>query len=712
MAAGTLTCLNCQRTNPASRRFCGGCGKSLWEKCPQCGVEAAADERFCGACGADIASGLNEQHRECHAKLQEARESAAAHRYDAAISTLRSVAAVSDARLEQWATKALAEIAGVEATKRKALADAASGLARARKHLEAYEYETAQSAIEGVPDQLLTPDHTAVLERANACRRELLTLAGEVRDAVQHKHYSELLPKLERLLALKPDHEQARSLAGQLRDKLIKSARSWLEQQKYREALDSLEQIPPFVRTDEVEKLFETAGELNGLLVELRGAALANQQLVSLADRLYKLVPGNAEGEKLRAQIAAKAKTAPAEPRLGAPNWAEAPARTPLGMPVDWLAHILRPEFATDDVSSTLREHPGQFFTALGLALQGVEQTAIAADLTPQAKGGVLGMLPGLSFGRRPANVAWGLDLSDYALKAIKLSRPGKGHDVKIEACEYILHGRPLASSDVEMRRAQIVEQTLRDFLSRAGDLKGVKLAIGMPGHRVLGRFFELPPMPAKKVGASIQYETKRQLPIDSAELCWSHTFLDEASGKGADDLPRRVMVQAARQAHVVALLAQLKAAGLTADYVQSDAVALHNAIHYELFAGAASAADQAVAVLDLGTESSNIVISSPRAVWFRTFSQGGAGFTRELIKQFNLTHEQAEQLKLEPAKAHRFSKFQEATSPLLIKLTSEVERSLATYARAYADHPVGRLYGVGGAFQMHGVLRYLRSGK
>jgi Tfp pilus assembly PilM family ATPase len=145
---------------------------------------------------------------------------------------------------------------------------------------------------------------------------------------------------------------------------------------------------------------------------------------------------------------------------------------------------------------------------------------------------------------------------------------------------------------------------------------------------------------------------------------------------------------------------------------VQSDAVALHNTIHYELFAGDASAADEAVAMLDLGTESSNIVISSRRGVWFRTFGQGGESYTRELIKRFNLTYDQAEQIKREPAKAPRFSELEEAYRPLLVQLISEVERSLETYARLYADHPVQRLYGLGGAFQAHGVLRYLRSGK
>jgi len=345
------------------------------------------------------------------------------------------------------------------------------------------------------------------------------------------------------------------------------------------------------------------------------------------------------------------------------------------------------------------------------LALQGVGLARVEADLMPQDKASVFGLLPTLSFSRKQENVAWGLDLSDYALKAIKLSRPVKSDEVKIEACEYILHDMPLSSPDLDKHGSGMVDKTLRDFVDRVGDLKNASIIAGMPGHRVLGRFFELPPMPRKKVSDSIQYEVRHQLPIALEDVCWSQQLLDEVESKAADEQPRRVLVQAAREAQVRDRLSQFKAAGLGVDRIQSDTVALHNALCYEMFA-TDHAGDEAIALLDLGTISSNIVISSPRCLWFRTFSTGGETFTRELIREFKLTYEQAEQWKREPARARRFHPLQDAMRPLLVQLTSEVERSLAMYARLYADHPVQRLYGLGGGFQAHGVLRHLRSGK
>jgi type IV pilus assembly protein PilM len=673
-------------------------------------VECAADERFCGACGTDIAGGLNAQGQELSTRIDEALTLAAAHRYDAATAALHGVAEVTDPRLARYAQRALDEIAKVEIDRKTHARAAEDGLAQARRFMESHSYEGAQNAIEEVPEPLRSAEHHQVLERSKAARYELLTLGGEIRQAVERKHTWDLLPKLERLLVLKPNHAQAKELAEALRDNLLKMAKTRFAQNQYREAIDTLEQIPSFVRNSEVISLDDAAGELHGLMQAVRQAPLADRQILGLAERLCKLAPQNPEAARLKQQVAERVKSNPINPRFASPEWSAAPKRTLLGAPVDWLAHPTRSERVNSEISRTLAEHPGQFFPALGLALQGLGLAAIEADLTPQEKGGVLGMLPTLSLSRRQVKEAWGIDLSDYALKAIKLSRQGKGGDARIEACAYLLHSRFLTHRDVEMERSEIAAETLQDFAAAAGDLKGVKVCLGFAGPRVLGRFFELPPMPAKKISDAIKYEAAHQLPIELAELCWSHQILDEVAGRAADQQPRRVFIQAARDAQIRERVALCKSAGIAVDCVQSDCVALHNAIVYELLADAE--ADEAIATIDVGTDATNVVVSSPRSIWFRTFTQGGASFTRDLARQLKLTHDQAEQLQREPAKARRFSQLEATLQPLIVQLAGEVERSLSTYSRLAPDRPVRQVYGLGGGFQVHGLFRFLRSGK
>jgi len=51
-------CANCGTDNPANSRFCSGCGQPLGPQpahCPSCGTEAAPGQRFCASCGTAIA---------------------------------------------------------------------------------------------------------------------------------------------------------------------------------------------------------------------------------------------------------------------------------------------------------------------------------------------------------------------------------------------------------------------------------------------------------------------------------------------------------------------------------------------------------------------------------------------------------------------------------------------------------------------------------
>jgi type IV pilus assembly protein PilM len=325
--------------------------------------------------------------------------------------------------------------------------------------------------------------------------------------------------------------------------------------------------------------------------------------------------------------------------------------------------------------------------------------------LTPEDKAGVLSKLHTISFGRRPFTPAWGLDLSANGLKAIKLVR--EQEHARVEACLHVPPARPIANSANETERAELVTGVLNEFVRRVGELRGVKVVMGIAGHRVLGRFFELPPLPVKKIADAVLFEAKHLLPMALEALCWSYAIESRGAGQAADDQPRRVMLQACRESYVRERIGLFKAAGIHVDRVQSDCVALHNALVYE--SALMSPAAGCVAAVDCGSEETNLVVCSTAGTWFRTFGIGGDPFARQLVKQLGVTAEQAQRLLHEPARARRFSRWHEALAPLYVQLASEIERSLATHRKLYPDRPIRQIYGLGGAFQTFGVLRQLR---
>jgi type IV pilus assembly protein PilM len=235
-----------------------------------------------------------------------------------------------------------------------------------------------------------------------------------------------------------------------------------------------------------------------------------------------------------------------------------------------------------------------------------------------------------------------------------------------------------------------------------------------LPGNRILGRFFELPPMPAKKVPDSVTYEARHQLPIELEELSWSYALLDAQDVKVADDQPRAFMLVACREAHVRGRMAQFKEAGIPVDCVQNDCLALHNAMVFEFSEAEEVLAkgDAAFATIDFNATGANLVVSAAQHVWFRSFGSGSNEICRELMREEQLTLGQAEDVLRRPHRARRYRAWAEAVEPSLQQLSSEVQRSLVSYHKAYSHHPVKQVYGLGASINILGLLRHLRTGK
>ena len=75
-------CETCGHVNLTARRFCSGCGRSLWNVCPGCGAEGPVGDAFCGTCGASLSELQRRQTDRHRATLQEARRLLADHRYE------------------------------------------------------------------------------------------------------------------------------------------------------------------------------------------------------------------------------------------------------------------------------------------------------------------------------------------------------------------------------------------------------------------------------------------------------------------------------------------------------------------------------------------------------------------------------------------------------------------------------------------------------
>jgi type IV pilus assembly protein PilM len=345
---------------------------------------------------------------------------------------------------------------------------------------------------------------------------------------------------------------------------------------------------------------------------------------------------------------------------------------------------------------------------ALGLALGESGKGEFDIELLAAEKKGMLGKLASLPLlaRRTRTSAAWGIDLGSYALKALKLSSDAAGN-VKVEDAHYIPLSKPLAHPEAEGERPAIFAAALADLAGRV-DLKGSSVAAALSGHQVLGRFFDLPPLPAKKVAAAVEYEARHQIPIDLTELCWGYCELRQI--QAAADGPRPIMVLAARRSHAEECANLFESVGIRLASLQGNCLALHNALRFEL-EPARPSTTAPIAIVDVGGDETNFIVSAPGSAWFRCFGAAGHSFTAALLAEFRLTYNDAEILKRHPAKARRYHRFREALAPPLAQFAGEIDRSLASFRRHSPMSDVARLYAVGGGANLHGLLRQCISG-
>ena len=113
--------------------------------------------------------------------------------------------------------------------------------------------------------------------------------------------------------------------------------------------------------------------------------------------------------------------------------------------------------------------------------------------------------------------------------------------------------------------------------------------------------------------------------------------------------------------------------------------------------------------MLDVGTDGSNLIITDGgKIIWQRPIPIGGNHFTRALTKELKLTFAKAEHLKRNAAKSPELANILKALKPVLTDFVGEVQRSLGYFTNTHRDAQVEYLVGLGSAFKLPGLQKYL----
>ncbi len=288
----------------------------------------------------------------------------------------------------------------------------------------------------------------------------------------------------------------------------------------------------------------------------------------------------------------------------------------------------------------------------------------------------------------------WGVDVGQCALKAIKMRQAGDR--VEVLAFDIVDHPHILSEPDVDA--PALIRQALEKFLSR-NDLTGAQVAVSVPGHQTFSRFTKLPPVEPKKIPDIVRFEARQQIPFDIDEVDWDYqTF------QSADSPDVEVGIFAMKRDLIRSHLASLTAARIEPTLVQTAPLALYNFMRYDGLAGAGG-----TVLIDIGADNTDLIVTEGESVWTRNIPLGGNNFTEALVKAFKLSFAKAENLKRTAATSKYARQIFQAMRPVFADLVAEIQRSIGFYTSTHRDAAVGKVVGMGNAFRLPGLQKYLQ---
>lgn len=307
---------------------------------------------------------------------------------------------------------------------------------------------------------------------------------------------------------------------------------------------------------------------------------------------------------------------------------------------------------------------------------------------------------------------AWGIDIGQAGLKAIKLRLGDEGEKIRAVAFDYIPHPKILSQPDAIPE--ELIRQSVETFVGR-NKVKNDLIAISVSGHTSMAKFIKLPPVEPSKVAEIVRYEAKQQIPFDLDDVVWDYQTIGGGVEESGFMLEAEVGLFAMKRDLVYAAMQPFVEQKLEVELVQVAPLALYNYLSYDVLGfrsvdgGDPPDADDHYIVLDMGADNTTLMVSNGRNMWIRNVPYGGNHFTRALTREMKLTFAKAEHLKCNATKAPDPKAVFQAMRPVFNDVVTEIQRSIGYFGSVNRSAKIKKVIGVGNGFKMAGLQKFLQ---
>lgn len=298
-------------------------------------------------------------------------------------------------------------------------------------------------------------------------------------------------------------------------------------------------------------------------------------------------------------------------------------------------------------------------------------------------------------FGSKKAIV--GIDIGASAIKLAQLKESKSGYTLKALDMEPL---PPEAVVDSSIMDSNTVVQAIRDLIVRNNLSKNTEVVIAVSGHSVIIRKISLPLMTEEELDGSIQWEAEQYIPFEIADVYLDYQIIGPDP---ADQGQMEVVLVAARRDFINEYIGVIRESGLQPVVVDVESFAVEN-IYCSLYPDELL---DVVALIDIGASAAQLsILKDSVSVFTREIQMGGAAYNEELQKEFGLSNEDAEMLKLSGSfEGVDIEEAQAIIDRVTDNLVQELSRSLDFFSATFNDEKVSKVYLTGGVCLTSGLL-------
>jgi type IV pilus assembly protein PilM len=310
------------------------------------------------------------------------------------------------------------------------------------------------------------------------------------------------------------------------------------------------------------------------------------------------------------------------------------------------------------------------------------------------------------------SGAAWGIDIGQCALKALRCRAHENPKKVVAEAFDYIEYPKILSQPGSDP--AEMIADALKQFLSR-NSVQGDRVAVSVSGQAGLARFIKLPPLEAKKIPDLVRYEARQQIPFDLNDVVWDYQRMGGGSVEEGFALDTEIGLFAMKRDAVFRALDPFLKLDIDVDIVQLTPLVLYNFLVFDQMSDLPPPEEfdsenppESVVIISMGTDATDLVVTNGFRVWQRSIPLGGSHFTKALTRELKLTFAKAEHLKRNATTASDPKAVFQAMKPVFSDLLTELQRSIGYFSNLDRAAKIGRIVALGNAMKLPGLRRYL----